>query len=79
MLQRILTPGMLSDRLQTIRVDRFGRAGAPLLAKLVGVPVRTWLNYETGCKVPGHVLLKFIEVTNASPLWLLRGEGNRYI
>jgi hypothetical protein len=78
MSQRILTPGMLSERLKTIRVDRFGKSGAPLLAMRIGLPVGTWINYETGCNVPAHVLLKFIEVANASPLWLLRGEGDRY-
>ena len=40
----------------------------------LGLPARTWYNYETGVTVPAEVLLSFIEETNTNPLWLLTGK-----
>ena len=71
-----LPPAVLADRLKTIRVSRFGKSGAPVLAMLMKLPLATWLNYESGCVIPGHILLDFIRVTKVSPDWLLTGEGD---
>ncbi len=67
-----------AGRLRSIRLDRFGEHGLPDLARTIGVPERTWRNYEGGVTVPGHVLLRFLDVTSAEPRWLLTGQGPRY-
>ena len=41
---------MLARRLREVRVDRFGEEGVDVLAGLLGIPPRTWLNYEAGIK-----------------------------
>ena len=68
----------LSRRLREIRQEIFGDHGGPELARRLGLPARTWYNYETGVTVPAEVLLGFIEQTGAHPIWLLTGEGPRY-
>ena len=61
-----------------VRQEIFGDHGGPELARRLGLPARTWYNYETGVTVPAEVLLGFIEQTGANPIWLLTGEGPRY-
>jgi hypothetical protein len=68
----------LADRVRTIRVQMYGENGGPLLAETIGVPFRTWINYENGCTIPAQVILRFIEVTGADPHWLLTGDGQSY-
>jgi hypothetical protein len=68
----------LSDRVHEIRLERFGEYGGPMLANAIGLPFRTWMNYEEGVTIPAPVILRFIEVTGASPEWLLKGEGEKY-
>ncbi len=68
----------LAHRIRTIRVELFGANGGPLLAQEIGVPFRTWMNYEDGCTIPAQAILRFIEVTNADPHWLLTGDGEAY-
>ncbi len=69
---------LLSKRLKEIRVELFGEHGGAELARLLGVPARTWYNYEMGVTVPAEVILRFIEHTSAEPMWLLRGQGEKY-
>jgi hypothetical protein len=69
---------VLARRLRAVRLDRYGEHGGPLLAEELRVPTRTWVRYESGVRVPGLVLLRFIEVTGVEPHWLLTGEGRRY-
>lgn len=69
---------LVSGRIREIRVELYGEAGGPVLAEAVGVPARTWSNYEQGVIMPADVLLKFFKVTKADPLWLLAGEGQKY-
>jgi hypothetical protein len=38
----------------------------------------TWMRYESGEPIPGAVFLRFVEVANVEPLWLLTGEGPKY-
>jgi transcriptional regulator with XRE-family HTH domain len=59
-------------------LDRSGRRGVQAFAAQLGLRARTWSNYETGKKIPGDVLLTLIELTNAEPRWLQRGEGPKY-
>ncbi len=68
----------LADRVRLIRIENFGDNGGPLLAEKVGVPFRTWLNYEDGVTIPAQIILRFIEITDAAPHWLLTGEGSPY-
>ena len=55
------------------------RGGGPVMAQKIGCPVRSWYNYETGVTVRAEIILRFLEVTNASPRWLLHGTGGRYL
>jgi hypothetical protein len=68
----------LSGRVREIRLERFGEHGGPMLADALGLPFRTWMNYEAGVTIPAPVILRFIEVTGANPAWLLKGEGEKY-
>lgn len=69
---------MVSSRLRDVRQEIFGEHGGPELARRLGLPARTWYNYETGVTVPAEVLLSFIEQTGVNPIWLLSGKGPRY-
>jgi len=75
---RVNVKASLSRRLREIRQEIFGDHGGPELARRLGLPARTWYNYETGVTVPAEVLLGFIEQTGVNPMWLLSGDGPRY-
>jgi hypothetical protein len=75
---RVNVKASLSRRLREIRQEIFGDHGGPELARRLGLPARTWYNYETGVTVPAEVLLEFIEQTGVCPAWLLNGEGPKY-
>ena len=68
----------LAGRLRAIRIERFGAEGLPDLAGRLGLPARTWLNYESGVMVPAEVVLRFLVITGAEPGWLLDGRGPKY-
>jgi len=68
----------LAGRVREVREDLYGVHGGPMLAEQLGLPFRTWHNYEIGCTIPAQTILRFIEVTDASPRWLLSGEGEMY-
>jgi hypothetical protein len=68
----------LSRRVREVRGELFGENGGPLLAESLGLPSRTWLNYESGVTIPAQVILRFIEITGVDPVWLLRGGGEKY-
>ncbi|WP_435005288.1 S24 family peptidase [Tundrisphaera lichenicola] len=65
----------LSDRLRCLRTEFYGERGGPDLARTLGIPVRTWYNYENGVTVPAEIILRIVELTSVEPTWLLRGEG----
>ncbi len=69
---------VLARRVREIRRDIYGDAGAPMLAEVLDLPARTWVNYESGVIIPATVILHFVEVTGAKSGWLLTGEGERY-
>jgi hypothetical protein len=71
----IIPSGVLAGRVREIRRQLFGEQGGPLLAEALGLPERTWRNYEAGVTIPAPVILRFIELCGASPHWLLTGEG----
>ena len=65
----------IADRIRQVRVDRFGLDGVPEIAAALGVPARTWENYESGISIPGDIMLAFLDLTGVDPSWLLRGVG----
>jgi Peptidase S24-like len=68
----------LSDRLRSLRTEFYGERGGPDLARTLGIPVRTWYNYENGVTVPAEIILRIVELTSVEPIWLLRGEGPKF-
>lgn len=68
----------LARRVGEIRAESFGVDGVPVLAKVLGLPTRTWLNYESGIVIPATVILGFIAATGVDPYWLLTGDGLKY-
>jgi hypothetical protein len=68
----------LAERLRTIRTELYGPRGGPEVARRLGIPIRTWYNYEAGVTVPAEIVLRFVELTAAEPMWLLHGKGPRY-
>ncbi len=66
----------LAERLRVLRVEKYGERGGPELARQLGVPIRTWYNYESGITVPAEVVLRLVELTGVEPLWLLNGQGD---
>src|SRR5437588_5573273 len=68
----------LADRLRQLRSELFGERGGPELARRLGLPIRTWYNYESGVTVPAEVVLRIIELTSVEPMWLLHGQGPKF-
>ncbi len=68
----------LARRLAALRSELFGERGESEMAKLAGIPVRTWHNYETGVTVPAEIILKIIVATSVEPGWLLNGADPRF-
>jgi hypothetical protein len=66
----------LAGRVREVRRQLYGESGAPMLAGALGLPTRTWLNYEAGVVMPGPVILRFIKLTRTEPQWLLTGQGD---
>jgi hypothetical protein len=64
----------LIERVRAVRLERFG-SDIDLLATALGIPARTWTNYEAGVVMPAEVMLGFLALTGASPEWLLTGRG----
>jgi SOS-response transcriptional repressor LexA len=75
---RVNVKALISGRLKEIRHELYGEHGGPELARLLGLPARTWYNYETGVTVPAEVLLSFIDLTGTNAVWLHNGEGPRF-
>jgi hypothetical protein len=68
----------LAERLTALRSELYGDRGGPEMARQLGIPVRTWYNYEGGVTVPAEVILKIIELTGVEAGWLLHGEGPKF-
>lgn len=68
----------LAERLSALRAELYGERGGPELARQLGLPVRTWYNYESGVTVPAEVILRIIELTAIEPIWLLHGKGQKF-
>ena len=68
----------LAERLREIREDFYGEHGAQFLADALEIPLKTWLNYESGVVMPAALALKLLVQLHVRPSWLLRGEGEKY-
>src|SRR5580692_8515922 len=68
----------LAERLAALRLDLYGERGGPEMARRLGIPVRTWYNYEGGVTVPAEVILKIIELTAVEAGWLLHGDEPKF-
>jgi hypothetical protein len=68
----------VAERLRELRVELVGERGGPELARRLGLPVRTWYNYEGGVTVPAEVVLRLIELTQVEATWLLHGRGPKF-
>lgn len=66
----------LAGRVRQVRQELYGEHGGPLLASALAIPHRRWHEFERGQEIPGEILLRFIQVTDADPHWLLTGEGD---
>jgi hypothetical protein len=67
---------LLGRRFRELRHE-YESAGGTLDARL-GVPLRSWYNFEWGGSMPADVLLRLIELTSVEPMWLLHGTGPKY-
>lgn len=76
--EREYAKNLLGGRLKDVRTELFGEKGAPDCARALGIPARTWYNYELGVTVPAEVVLRFIALTGVEPHWLLDGRGEKY-
>jgi transcriptional regulator with XRE-family HTH domain len=65
----------LGESLRRVRTEFYGEHGGPELARLLGIPDRTWSNYESGITIPGEILIALLDLTGVEPRRLLRGEG----
>jgi hypothetical protein len=68
----------LAERLAALRSELYGDRGGPEMARRLGIPVRTWYNYEGGVTVPAEVILKIIELTSVEAGWLLHGDEPKF-
>ena len=69
----------LAQRLREVRLEVDHDSDGEKMAEALGIPVRTWRNYEAGVTIPGLQLLRFIERTGVNPSWLLTGYGCRFL
>jgi len=76
--ESVQTKYSLAERLSALRDELYGDRGGPELARQLGLPVRTWYNYESGVTVPAEVVLRIIELTSVEPIWLLHGRGPKF-
>jgi transcriptional regulator with XRE-family HTH domain len=67
----------IAVRVRQIRLDLYGEDGLENVARALGVPAQTWRNYERGVTMPAEMLLEFMALTGADPIWLLSGDGER--
>ena len=74
----VRTKRALAERLTALRSELHGDRGRPALARRLGIPARTWYNYEMGCTVPGEIILKLIKLTLVEAEWLLDGKGPKF-
>jgi hypothetical protein len=68
----------LAERMTALRMELFGERGGAAMARHLGLPLRTWYNYEEGTAIPAEIILRVIEMTSVETDWLLYGKGPKY-
>jgi hypothetical protein len=68
----------IAKRVSELRTELFGARGKAAMARRLGLPLRTWYNYEEGTTIPAEVILSIIDVTSVEPTWLLDERGPKY-
>ena len=68
----------LGERLREVREDLYGQDGSQFLADALGIPMQTWLNYESGVSVPAEIVLQLQVFASVNAGWLLTGDGEKY-
>lgn len=71
MVGRRVTRAAMAARLRSIRREFFGEGGGDEVARRLGLPSRTWKNYESGVTIPGEVILRFLILTGTDPRRML--------
>lgn len=74
-----MSPQQLACRIREIREEFYGKDAAAIaaLAREMGLPPRTWENFERGVTMPAEILLRLLSVTGMG-LDELRGERSRH-
>ena len=67
----------LCRRIRELREDLYGEYGTESLAHALNLPEQTWRNFERGVTMPAEIMLKFLDLTETDPHWMLTGEGER--
>lgn len=49
------------------------------MAAELEIPWRSLANFEAGVNMPAPVMLRFLVATRANPVWLMNGQGDRYL
>jgi hypothetical protein len=76
--ENLIRQGNIAARLRDVREDMYGEHGAQFMADALGIPLRTWMNYEAGVVMPAKIVLQVIDTIHVNPSWLLTGRGEKY-
>jgi DNA-binding transcriptional regulator YiaG len=64
----------LARRIREVRTDLYGEFGIESFARALNLPVESWRNFEQGVTMPAEIMLKFLDITDTDPHWMLSGE-----
>lgn len=70
-------PHPISARLKDVRISTYGERGRSGFSRDLGIPVTSYLHYETDRLPPVDLIVKVAELTETSLIWLLTGQGPR--
>ena len=62
-MKMMKTRAEFACRVRELREELYGIDGLEALARTLGVPAQTWLNYERGVTMPADLLLEFLVLT----------------
>ncbi len=70
----------LASRLKEIREALFGLRGGTKMAKFLNIPQPVYHKYEKAqVRLPHRIMALLARKKNVNPLWLLTGEGDKYL